>query len=1270
MELPLEVETAGLRVTVRHFSRLPPSSVWCYSDPSSTPLTALQSRICRFRNLYYSSSRDAWFTVLGRDSTRKNVPKTSPRSAAIELSSVAYHKQFWWDWDEVEDNIFEEVPEVRVVGVTTAIFARFNPGNVMHVLHDDIIALYHTLKQFGPASTDHHQPFSRDVHLVFLDPWPAAGPYSSIWRRFFTYHEPWTATEDLRSNAQHDITLFVDAVVGISKEGTWYQYGFWRPQGPIGRAAKGDGIEWQTEDLFADIAGSQATQTDYAIPGWEEDEVGFRVKEVADWISNQVEPEQNKPGYCLNSTDGPFIVLICRRANRLILNEDEVMEALFKHFDIPVFRLYSEDHSFEEIVKIMRRATIVLGMHGAGLAMSMFAQPLSVVIEMFPYGVRSEMISPYKALAELRGVDMIYKFWENRHSNCTVGHPDRLASHGGINHLPQAQRQQILTSPIQPHICCMDPSWLYHIYQDTTVTVSEIIEQAEIGLRERQSKLARRVPHNFDITLSAPTHLTCLYPTQLEDLPTEHVRITWDPPYNIPSNMWDDVNYLVHVNVRSNGTIGSFYLRGVTSMDLWAYTDLERAQNGWEKLIVVVTANLNNLSMRMSSRRGGRRSPASTDSESPRQQVWRRIAATFLFLALFTGTTAQSFSATLSADVIPGGRPQVAGLAPNFNDAENSGCTVLKHVTQTSTTHTDAHAGIAGMKLAMEDMEFLIDADLINERRYAIVLGTNTNPSCVSTSVYVDTQTCGQYYILKGSWSSLSGCGWAIDVDQVASTILYLYWEDAGSPGGVVGVPVTMKLSTTQTVSYAPNSFTLTSTALSAVQIVNSSGFVENRVRVSFTYELVEHYPLNYSFTGMFTPQGWTDDVIHPSVREVDCGLFDPTVSTLCTVRRTVTTLVPKAICQLQGTFEMDFASNLMAGAIGYTAADYVGHTIAVSINISPPISFCGHSALTYYGTNSTTNSRISTPKSQYNYHELSSYVATLQGVAPTTSDALPVLWQLTAVRVPEMTRWDLVESGIRSRSGLLANVAQDPPVVGQNNTQLTIYLQSFGGTTLNDGMIVLADAGKTVSFNVLPTFRYTKGTIILPQGGTAAMTSATTNNKVVTTVVTTPSVILVTDEVGPMIAQISVTVPSTLKADQLDAGDSVSDGVGGLFGKGGVPAWAIAVAVVGGVLVLVLFTLVLCRHRLRRMSELSYKSTGPMGSFTRAGGFNSWRLRRGASQMEENELSTSKRDAVGGFVKISDDKMVTFGSWRNSKKGSTKSSVKAAPSVLNRSNF
>jgi protein O-mannose beta-1,4-N-acetylglucosaminyltransferase len=101
----------------------------------------------------------------------------------------------------------------------------------------------------------------------------------------------------------------------------------------------------------------------------------------------------------------------------------------------------------------------------------------TVVIEMFPYGVPSIHYTPYKALANLPGMDLVYRAWENKHEETSVGHPDNHELLGGIRKLSKEMQEKVLsTHSVPQHVCCESPYWLYRIYQDTYVNSDEIIQ--------------------------------------------------------------------------------------------------------------------------------------------------------------------------------------------------------------------------------------------------------------------------------------------------------------------------------------------------------------------------------------------------------------------------------------------------------------------------------------------------------------------------------------------------------------------------------------------------------------------------------------------------------------------------------------------------------------------------------------------------------------------------------------------------------------------------
>lgn len=111
-------------------------------------------------------------------------------------------------------------------------------------------------------------------------------------------------------------------------------------------------------------------------------------------------------------------------------------------------------------------------MHGSVLIMSLFMPRRSVLIELYPYAVPPEGYTPYKTLAGLKGMNLVYRPWKNTHKENNIPHPDRDMYHGGLVHLSDDERRKIEeTLTVPPHVCCTDPYWLFRIYQDTKVEV-------------------------------------------------------------------------------------------------------------------------------------------------------------------------------------------------------------------------------------------------------------------------------------------------------------------------------------------------------------------------------------------------------------------------------------------------------------------------------------------------------------------------------------------------------------------------------------------------------------------------------------------------------------------------------------------------------------------------------------------------------------------------------------------------------------------------------
>ena len=206
-----------------------------------------------------------------------------------------------------------------------------------------------------------------------------------------------------KSYLEEDKTLikcFAEVVVGSSKLTTWYQYGFYSPQGPI-------------ENKRVN---------------------GHYIREFSEWMHRQAHRNRHRNMYHMmhskpvnvsvhlllklanDDTTHEYaskepIVVLSRLNSRLIINEEELRSTLEAKFRLRVLFLRVESHPLEEQLDVLRHARVVMGMHGSMMALTMFCNPGTIVIELFPFAIPAENYTPYKTLAGMDGVDMVYRAW-------------------------------------------------------------------------------------------------------------------------------------------------------------------------------------------------------------------------------------------------------------------------------------------------------------------------------------------------------------------------------------------------------------------------------------------------------------------------------------------------------------------------------------------------------------------------------------------------------------------------------------------------------------------------------------------------------------------------------------------------------------------------------------------------------------------------------------------------------------------------------------------
>lgn len=417
-------------------------NIVCHKGTRSDPL-------CEIKDLYYHSTTG--FFVLEDDSVPSGINFDAPLCG---LSGVADHNVYDFKlrrYLSLPDNVSNTT--VIDYHQRTHFMGRLAPHNVFHLLHDDLLPLITTIAEFSPKMP---------LQLVFVDHWkhPLENPWYKGEKDWWTPFLPerWTErdlqrfilTRDYDLDKPGNLHLFRNAVVGLRRSTTWYQYGFDRPQSPL---------ELNERQLFETSKVVQKAITDLSFR--------FKLPDPAPVLDKQ------RP-----------ILIFVRERDRRILNLDSLYAGLLGRFHPkghPVHILSMDSNSLQEILSLTRTASLIIGMHGSMLGLAAFGQNLGL-IELFPYGIPATDYRVYRRMCELIS-NCQYQAWENMREDATVPPPLEASTprlKGGLTHLEEKEIEAILNARwVKPHLCCEDPAWLYRIYSDTEVDVAAILDMAE-----------------------------------------------------------------------------------------------------------------------------------------------------------------------------------------------------------------------------------------------------------------------------------------------------------------------------------------------------------------------------------------------------------------------------------------------------------------------------------------------------------------------------------------------------------------------------------------------------------------------------------------------------------------------------------------------------------------------------------------------------------------------------------------------------------------------
>ena len=126
-----------------------------------------EDRSCIVHNLCYVAARNELVFLHSARSVIAGVrPGTSP---LVEVTAVVDHNVQHLTLTDLPAGAIKQQNVVMVPG-ETVVFRRFNPSNVMHAFHDDLLPLYATLQELSTTGA-----VDRTVRIAALDAWGRGG---------------------------------------------------------------------------------------------------------------------------------------------------------------------------------------------------------------------------------------------------------------------------------------------------------------------------------------------------------------------------------------------------------------------------------------------------------------------------------------------------------------------------------------------------------------------------------------------------------------------------------------------------------------------------------------------------------------------------------------------------------------------------------------------------------------------------------------------------------------------------------------------------------------------------------------------------------------------------------------------------------------------------------------------------------------------------------------------------------------------------------------
>lgn len=461
------------------------SSLWCKEDFDN-------HKICEFHNLCYLPKSENQFLFIYTNNSVIMGLKSKEQLKTISLSSVSNHNGVLLKLTIVNsyENLLQNVLNINE---NMLILWRFKSDNIMHVIHDDLIPIFMTYRRICKGNI---KKCVSKYRLGFVDG-GKPGPYYD-WYTIFSNSKPLILNKE-----KYQTICFKNGRIGLSTESVWYQYGFREVQGPTNTNMDGNLLKEFTEFVLQK----------------------FKI---------------NKKKNDINMSMG---ILFNRKINRRIINDNYVIDEMrnsykniFTNKTLDIYNLDLSQNDTFTILSLLTQANIVVGMHGSVMILSMFLPSSACIVELFPFGIQPEHVSPLRAMCDLPGVFQHYISWTNPKESNSVVYPNNPPLLGGISHLSIEMQQDLMKIKLVPPVeCCHNPLYLYRMYQDTIVDNSfpNIIQDALLVQKTMSSNDHSHYLYNKNdferwYFPSAVTNITCF--SSQNDF-----TLSWNKPHNVNS---------------------------------------------------------------------------------------------------------------------------------------------------------------------------------------------------------------------------------------------------------------------------------------------------------------------------------------------------------------------------------------------------------------------------------------------------------------------------------------------------------------------------------------------------------------------------------------------------------------------------------------------------------------------------------------------------------------------------------------------------------------